>query len=55
MKFALGRPQGELQDLIVDKSGSSKRVTGILTRDGLAHSADLVIVACKYNPCGQVA
>ncbi|OQD74928.1 hypothetical protein PENDEC_c009G00674 [Penicillium decumbens] len=46
VKFVLGRPQGELQDLIVDKSGSSKRVTGIKTCDGLTHSADLVVVAC---------
>ncbi|KAJ5569878.1 uncharacterized protein N7459_009308 [Penicillium hispanicum] len=46
VKFVLGRPQGELDNLIVDQSGSSKRITGIKTRDGLSHSADLVIVAC---------
>ncbi|KAJ5369570.1 hypothetical protein N7509_014182 [Penicillium cosmopolitanum] len=46
VKFILGRPQGEIKSLIVDESGSSKRVTGIQTEGGLRHNADLVIVAC---------
>ncbi|KAJ5095638.1 hypothetical protein NUU61_004994 [Penicillium alfredii] len=46
VKFVLGQPQGELDQLIVSKSGSSKRVAGIRTRDGLSHLADLVVVAC---------
>ncbi|KAL4916508.1 FAD dependent oxidoreductase [Aspergillus aurantiobrunneus] len=44
--FVLGKPHGELDALITDKSGPSKKVTGIRTRDGRTHSADLVIVAC---------
>lgn len=46
MKFILGQPQGELEHLVVDESASSKRVTGIRTRDGQSHSADLVVAAC---------
>ncbi|OGE50367.1 hypothetical protein PENARI_c017G11325 [Penicillium arizonense] len=46
VKFILGRPQGELQELITENQDSGKRVTGIKTRDGLSHSADLVVVAC---------
>ncbi|OJJ31433.1 hypothetical protein ASPWEDRAFT_141671 [Aspergillus wentii DTO 134E9] len=46
VKFILGRPHGELDQLIINKSGSSKRVSGIKTRDGQSHFADLVIVAC---------
>ncbi|KAJ5111990.1 hypothetical protein N7532_000035 [Penicillium argentinense] len=46
VKFILGRPQGELDQLIVERSQSSKRVTGIKTRDGRAHNADFVVVAC---------
>ncbi|KAJ5178948.1 hypothetical protein N7492_002158 [Penicillium capsulatum] len=46
VKFILGRPHGELENLIIDKSGAEKRVTGIQTRDGRRHSADLVVVAC---------
>lgn len=46
VKFVLGRPHGELENLIIEGSGSSKRATGIKTRDGQSHSADLVVVAC---------
>lgn len=46
VKFILGRPQGELQELITENQGSGKRVTGIKTCDGLSHLADLVVVAC---------
>ncbi|KAL3476717.1 FAD dependent oxidoreductase [Aspergillus californicus] len=46
VKFVLGRPQGELEQLITVQSGSSKKVTGIRTRDGKSHFADLVVVAC---------
>ena len=48
MKFILGRPQGQLESLVVEGLGSSKRVTGIKTCDGLTHYADLVVVACEY-------
>ena len=50
VQFVLGRPQGDLEHLIIEGSGSSKRATGIKTRDGKSHSADLVIVACKLLP-----
>lgn len=52
VKFILGRPQGELEKLIIDKSSASKRVTGIKTRDGRTHSADLVVVACECELLG---
>ncbi len=47
VKFVLGKPHGELEQLITEQSGSSKKVTGIRTRDGQSHSADLVVVACE--------
>ncbi|QKX63017.1 uncharacterized protein TRUGW13939_10185 [Talaromyces rugulosus] len=46
VKFVLGRPHGELEELITEQAGSQKRVTGIRTKDGLSHSAGLVVVAC---------
>ncbi|OJJ07021.1 hypothetical protein ASPVEDRAFT_154944 [Aspergillus versicolor CBS 583.65] len=46
VKFVLGKPHGELKQLITEQSGASKKVTGILTLDGRSHSADLVVVAC---------
>lgn len=46
MKFVLGKPHGELEQLITEQSGASKKVTGIRTLDGQSHSADLVVVAC---------
>ena len=52
MKFILGQPQGELENLIVEESGN-KRVTGIRTRDGLSHLADLVVVACECGSLGH--
>lgn len=51
VKFILGRPQGQLESLVVEGSGSSKKVTGIKTCDGLTHDADLVVVACEYTHC----
>jgi hypothetical protein len=47
VKFILGRPHGELEELITEQAGSQKRVTGIRTKDGVSHSAGLVIVACE--------
>lgn len=49
VKFILGWPHGELEKLIVSESSSTKRVTGIQTRDGLSHFADLVVVACTMH------
>ncbi|CAP98823.1 Pc22g15350 [Penicillium rubens Wisconsin 54-1255] len=46
VKFVLGRPHGELDHLITEGNGSDKRIKGIRTCDGLAHAADLVVVAC---------
>ncbi|KAJ5758224.1 uncharacterized protein N7511_006918 [Penicillium nucicola] len=46
VKFVLGRPQGELDHLIVRQNGPDKQVKGIQTRDGLTHAADLVVIAC---------
>lgn len=47
VKFVLGRPHGELDHLITEGNGSDKRIKGIRTCDGLAHAADLVVVACE--------
>lgn len=49
VKFILGRPRGELENLIIEKSDQNKRVKGIKTRDGQSHLADLVVVACEYG------
>lgn len=54
VKFVLGQPQGELEHLIVNGSGASKKVTGIKTCDGRSHSADLVVVACEYCTASRV-
>lgn len=48
VRFVLGKPHGELKQLITEQSGASKKVTGIRTRDGQSHSADLVVVACEF-------
>ncbi|CAG8207395.1 unnamed protein product [Penicillium salamii] len=46
VKFVLGRPNGELDHLLVEGSGAKKQVKGIKTRDGLTHLSDLVVLAC---------
>lgn len=53
VKFVLGTPHGELEQLITEQSGASKKVTGIRTRDGQSHSADLVVVACEFLYLGE--
>ncbi|KAJ5214943.1 hypothetical protein N7468_010622 [Penicillium chermesinum] len=45
VKFVLGDPAGKIDRLMVEDTGSSKRVKGIKTVDGLTHTGDLVIVA----------
>ncbi|RJE25190.1 FAD dependent oxidoreductase [Aspergillus sclerotialis] len=45
VKFVLGDPQGKIDRLIVEPSGSNKKAKGIKTADGLNHWGDLVIVA----------
>jgi len=47
VRFVLGHPQGQLQELIVANEGSGKKVTGIQTCDGKSHHGDIVIVACR--------
>ncbi|KAJ6141554.1 hypothetical protein N7470_009944 [Penicillium chermesinum] len=47
VKFVLGDPAGKIDRLMVEDTGSSKRVKGIKTVDGLTHTGDLVIVAGK--------
>ncbi|KIW17035.1 hypothetical protein PV08_04226 [Exophiala spinifera] len=46
VRFVLGHPQGQLQELIVANEGSGNKVTGIQTCDGKSHHGDIVIVAC---------
>ncbi|CAG8021745.1 unnamed protein product [Penicillium salamii] len=46
VKFVLGCPNGELEQLVVERSGNKKQVKGIKTRDGLTHFSDLVVLAC---------
>jgi len=45
-QFIEGPEKGVFASLRVEGSGESKRVVGIVTKDGKEHSADLVIMAC---------
>lgn len=46
-EFIEGPEKGEFASFVVEGSGNSKRVTGIRTKDGKEHLADLVIMACE--------
>lgn len=50
-EFVEGAEEGEFASFVVAGSGDSKRVTGIRTKDGKEHFADLVIMACKRPSC----
>ncbi|KAH9933515.1 FAD dependent oxidoreductase [Fomitopsis serialis] len=45
-RFIEGPEKGEFASLLVEGSEHSRRVTGIRTKDGEEHTADLVIMAC---------
>ncbi|KAH9951828.1 FAD dependent oxidoreductase [Amylocystis lapponica] len=44
--FILGPEKGAFSSFRIEGSGESKRVLGIVTKDGTEHTADLVIMAC---------
>ena len=46
-EFSEGPEKGEFASFLVEGSDNSRRVTGIRTKDGREHPADLVIMACK--------
>ncbi|KAJ5362208.1 hypothetical protein N7541_003052 [Penicillium brevicompactum] len=45
VKFVLGDPKGKFTSFITEKNGRDKKITGIMTADGLRHMSDIVIVA----------
>lgn len=41
VKFVLGDPEGKFTSFITEKNGQDKKITGIMTADGLRHMGDI--------------